>query len=967
MKRILFIVFALITSFAQAQVPQGINYQAVARDASDNLYVNQPISVRFTIGNTAGIDPLISGTYNYQEIHPNVTTSAIGLFNLKIGGGTPTGTSTFGANDWQSSQQYLLVEIDFTGGTNYAPIGSVVPFQSVPYALLAQDVVNKELPPGGSIGEVLSIDGGGNYSWVSTVGTDDQDIDNLTFNTSSNILTVGIENGVSQTVDLSALMGTDSQDIDNLAFNPTTNILTVGIESGTSQTVNLTSLLELPTGGNAGEVLSTDGSGNYSWVSTVGTDDQNINDLGIIGNLLTVGIENGNSQSVPLTTNAPATTAGEVMTWDGTSWVAQTPTVFSETITSLGFNSSDTTITYIDENGASTNINLKIDDADADPINELITSFVFTPTNNNLTISEGTNSWPVDLSSLNNSDADWYKVTTTTPPSLITDAIYTQGKVGIGTPITLTPPEKLTLQDGNIHIQRYDSQDLKLSFDADNNGINWALGVEDSNDGDFKIASTNNLASSTRMTILSSGNVGIGTSTPSTMLEVAGKTTTNQLVVEDNGLSTTNYVLANSGNGYAVWANPDTLGSGGGSWSLGGNNAGPNDFLGTTNPQPLSIKVNNYEKLRLETNGVLSVLNTSNSVFIGEDVAIAHTTQGNNTAVGCFALQDLLSGNNNSALGLFALKNNTNGSANVAIGVQALQANTTGDSTVAVGYKSGLANTLGANNTFIGSLANAGGANSASLTNATAIGANAIVSQDNSLVLGNGANVGIGTSTPNKLGDLRALTISSSETYSGNKTVALELQGSANSGSFEYAKIRFIHASNTVESARISVKSSASNVTYGQLAFSTLDAGGVNERMIIKENGNVGIGTSTPIEKLEVVGNIIASGTIIPSDIRYKKDISTLESALENVLKLRGVHYEMKEEYKDKGFGNGTQVGVIAQEVEKVYPELVVTHSDGFKGVDYSKFTPILIEAIKEQQEMILELKKEIEELKKNK
>ncbi|MEQ1734582.1 MAG: tail fiber domain-containing protein, partial [Bacteroidia bacterium] len=116
---------------------------------------------------------------------------------------------------------------------------------------------------------------------------------------------------------------------------------------------------------------------------------------------------------------------------------------------------------------------------------------------------------------------------------------------------------------------------------------------------------------------------------------------------------------------------------------------------------------------------------------------------------------------------------------------------------------------------------------------------------------------------------------------------------------------------------------------------------------------NVGIGTATPTQKLHVIGNILASGTITPSDVRYKQNIVTLNNSLSNVLKLRGVTYDMKAEYKDKGFGTGTQIGVIAQEVEAVYPALINTSTDGYKGVDYSKFTPILIEAIKEQQAQI--------------
>ena len=116
---------------------------------------------------------------------------------------------------------------------------------------------------------------------LSDLGTDDQNIANLGINTTSNILTVGIEDGTSQTVDLTHLdnTGTDNQNIANLAINTTSNILTVGIEDGTSQTVDLTHL------------------------DNTGTDNQNIANLGIntTSNILTVGIEDGTSQTVDLT------------------------------------------------------------------------------------------------------------------------------------------------------------------------------------------------------------------------------------------------------------------------------------------------------------------------------------------------------------------------------------------------------------------------------------------------------------------------------------------------------------------------------------------------------------------------------------------------------------------------------------------------------------------------------------------
>lgn len=115
---------------------------------------------------------------------------------------------------------------------------------------------------------------------------------------------------------------------------------------------------------------------------------------------------------------------------------------------------------------------------------------------------------------------------------------------------------------------------------------------------------------------------------------------------------------------------------------------------------------------------------------------------------------------------------------------------------------------------------------------------------------------------------------------------------------------------------------------------------------------------------LVVGGQINANGTIYNSDARYKKNIFTLNNALEKVMQLRGVGYEMrKEEFPDKQFSDGAQVGLIAQEVEKVVPEVVVTNADGYKSVDYAKLVPVLIEALKGQQQQRQEDLKRIERL----
>jgi hypothetical protein len=134
--------------------------------------------------------------------------------------------------------------------------------------------------------------------------------------------------------------------------------------------------------------------------------------------------------------------------------------------------------------------------------------------------------------------------------------------------------------------------------------------------------------------------------------------------------------------------------------------------------------------------------------------------------------------------------------------------------------------------------------------------------------------------------------------------------------------------------------------------------------MFVKDDGNVGIGTTNPNYKLDVRGTIGNNTTTHHSDIRWKKQVKTLSNALEKVLGLRGVSFTWRlEDYPQMGFASGEHVGFIAQEVEKVQPNLVVTDRDGYKSVEYANMVALLVEAVKEQQKQFAEKDLEIAQL----
>jgi len=139
--------------------------------------------------------------------------------------------------------------------------------------------------------------------------------------------------------------------------------------------------------------------------------------------------------------------------------------------------------------------------------------------------------------------------------------------------------------------------------------------------------------------------------------------------------------------------------------------------------------------------------------------------------------------------------------------------------------------------------------------------------------------------------------------------------------------------------------------------FNIYDNTNLQNRLSIRSDGNVGIGKTNPSAKLDVEGAITASGDITAfSDARVKENVETIPNALEKVTALRGVNFNKIGEEK-------RSTGVIAQEVKEVLPEVIHENEDGMLSVAYGNITGVLIEAIKEQQKQIDELKAQLDGL----
>ncbi|NDB28777.1 tail fiber domain-containing protein, partial [archaeon] len=159
--------------------------------------------------------------------------------------------------------------------------------------------------------------------------------------------------------------------------------------------------------------------------------------------------------------------------------------------------------------------------------------------------------------------------------------------------------------------------------------------------------------------------------------------------------------------------------------------------------------------------------------------------------------------------------------------------------------------------------------------------------------------------------------------------------------------------------------------TAGHFFYSN---GSATCRLNVNSNGSVGISTTGPSATYALDVNGQAHATCFPtsSDVRFKKNIVPLEKALEKVLALRGVQYEWNEFVNSVRNGyalNVPIIGMIAQEVEKVIPQIVGTWKlndklTDAKSLEYQRIVPYLVEAIKEQQNQINQLKFDVNYLK---
>ena len=466
------------------------------------------------------------------------------------------------------------------------------------------------------------------------------------------------------------------------------------------------------------------------------------------------------------------------------------------------------------------------------------------------------------------------------------------------------------------------------------------------------------------------GNVGIGTTTPTGALEVKGSSTDPNVplfeVKDKNG----NPIFSVYPTGVEIIYDETapTRGAKGG-FAVSGRNStrAVNDILRVTtdsttvyvsNPSGRPAKggfaVSGRNSTRAITGNILRVTPDSTRIYTADPIkgfgvghmgakAVENYLRLNpvNYFIGHNAGIAIQKGQYNVFLGYEAGRNTT--------GYHQDMEPTDGDNNIFIGYQSGYGNTVGEQNVYIGAFSGKGNGNGIENTFVGSYTGYMNTGYGNTF-LGSRAGGSGQANSGYRNTFVGCYAGQSNTTGSDNVFIGREC-GSANSTGNDNVFIGHLAGlSNTAGVGNVFIGKGAGQGTLG------------SNKLIIANNANESLVTGDfAAKKFHINGDLTATTVNAPSDQRLKKNISPIPDALTRVMKLRGVNFE----WKDTTF-KGKQIGFIAQEVEKVVPEVVSYLKDkDTYTMQYAPVTALLVEAMKEQQKTIEQLKAENDALKK--
>ncbi len=833
-------LFTFIFSLAAGQVPQGFNYQAIARDGSGNVIPNQSFPVKIDLQTS-----LSGGTLIYEETFSSITSNNFGLITLVVGTGTQTGGSaaSFSAIDWKAQPIYMKTTVEHPVGTPIVMGTSQV--WAVPYSLVAKDLQG----PVSSLG----IAGTSTYTTDSTlfeVRNKDGNIVFAVYNEGVRVYVgegskgaksgfavggFGTDKGTSQKY---LVISKDSARI-YVDSNPATKGLKSGFAVGGYDMTKGATQDYFDVSGDSIRAYIAPGSGKGAKGGfAVGGFDASKTALGeeylrITRDSSRINVLNSSTKGAKggfAVGGFDATKGGAV-----TAFTSLTPNNYligeksGGQITTGLYNSFIGYETGVINSIGNQNVFLGYQAG----YNNNADNNVFLGFQSGYSNSGGiSNTFLGHLAGYNNLSGN--------------SNVFLGDSAGYG---NLAGIQNIFLGNG--------------SGKSNNGNYNAFIGYE---------------AGYTNGTGANNSFIGYQAGRSNS----AGKN--NIFIGYKSGYS-------NIGDGSAFTGNSNVY---------IGDQSGLGNSTGYSN-----VYIGQQAGIGLST-GINVVYPPVNNVYIGYQSGYSEYTGTFNTFIGYQTGFTNNSGNWNTFIGFQSGYKNTAGNANMFIGYQAGFSNTTGLYNVFNGYHAGRGNTTGYQNTYIGF--------KCGYTNQT----------------GN-YNVAIGDYAGYWETDSRRLYISV------NKATSI---------------------SSGIDSSLI----------YGQF-----------DTQIIRLNRFVGIGLTptTSSQALEVSGgarvtNLAGTGnralyvdptgilTLSTSDERLKDNIIPIDNALGKVLGLQGVTYSWKNDPQKQRF-----IGFVAQDVEKVIPELVFTdNASGMKGVDYAEMSAVLAESIKSQQKIIDDQQKQIMDLK---
>ena len=299
-----------------------------------------------------------------------------------------------------------------------------------------------------------------------------------------------------------------------------------------------------------------------------------------------------------------------------------------------------------------------------------------------------------------------------------------------------------------------------------------------------------------------------------------------------------------------------------------------------------------FQALHRDTTG-------SNNTATGHEALFSNTSGFYNTAEGFAALHGNTTGVSNTAAGSLALSRNTVGSGNTASGFSALAANVSGDANTASGFRALISNTTGISNTAVGS--NALVANISGSSN-VASGSNALSGNTSGIL-----------NAANGYNSLRSNSTGIGNTAIGSHALSNNSTGDNNIALGSDAGDNLTTGSNNIAIGAAGAAGEANTIRVGRL--------GVHTRAFVQ-----GISGATVPNGVQVVVNPSGRLGTVVSSARYKEHIKPMRTASEALLALNPVTFQYKSEFDGAGI---PQFGLIAEEVEKVHPDLVARDENG--------------------------------------